>query len=167
MELHLNMRRWHAHAPDWKAAVAAGLVAGAVLMVLELLWSTTTLGKSPWEVSHMVAAIIMGQGVLQSFDFNVGVITVALITHYLLGVLFAIVFATIVASMQMDRNPGMALFAGAVFGLLLYLFNFFVMVRLFPWFEEMRGWAAVMGHLLFGMVASGMYLRLEEHPPTT
>lgn len=166
MQLHLPLHRWHAHAPDWRAAIASGLVAGAVLMVLELFWSMTSLGTSPWAVSHMIAAITMGNGVLQSSDFNVGIVTVALITHYILGVVFALIMAAIIESFRWDTRPGTVLFAGGVFGLILYLFNFYVMVSVFPWFAEMRSWAAVMGHLLFGMIASGMYLQLARHQPT-
>jgi hypothetical protein len=164
MQLHLPLHRWHAHAPDWRAAIAAGLVAGAALMVLELLWSMTSLGTSPWTMSHMIAAITMGTDVLQSSEFNVGIVAVALITHYVLGVVFALIMAAIIESFRWDTSPGTVLFAGGVFGLVLYLFNFYVMVGVFPWFAEMRSWAAVMGHLLFGMTASGMYLRLAQHP---
>jgi uncharacterized membrane protein YagU involved in acid resistance len=163
MQLHLPLHRWHAHAPDWRAAIASGLVAGAALMVLELFWSMTSLGSSPWAVSHKIAAISMGSGVLQSSEFDAGIVTVALITHYILGVVFAIIMAALIESFGWDTSPGTVLFAGGVFGLVLYLFNFFVMVGVFPWFAEMRGWAAVMGHLLFGMIASGMYLQLAQH----
>lgn len=166
MQLHLPLHRWHAHAPDWRAAMAAGLVAGAALMVLELFWSMTSLGTSPWTMSHRIAAISMGSGVLHSSEFNVGIVAVALATHYILGVAFALVMAAIIASFRWDTRPGTALFAGGVFGLVLYLFNFFVMVGLFPWFAEMRSWAAVMGHLLFGMIAAGMYLRLARDHTT-
>lgn len=166
MQLHLPLHRWHARAPDWRAAIASGLVAGAALMVLELFWSMTSLGTSPWVMSHKIAAITMGSAVLQSSEFNVGIVTVALITHYILGIVFAIVIAALIESFHWDTRPGTVLFAGGVFGLVLYLFNFFVMVGVFPWFAEMRGWAAVMGHLLFGMIASGMYLQLARHDST-
>lgn len=165
MNLHLNMHRAHLRAPDWPAAVAAGIVAGAVLMVLELLWSTTTLGNSPWQISHKIAAITMGSGVANGADFNVLVVGIALLTHYVLGAVFAAVLALIIESMHLEHSPGAALFAGALFGLLLYLFNFYVMSGLFSWFAELRSWAAVMGHLLFGMIAAGMYLRLERTEP--
>lgn len=165
MDLHLNRHHMHMRMPHWPAAIASGIVAGAALMVLELLWSTTTLGNSPWQISHKIAAITMGSGVANGTEFSVLVVGVALITHYVLGVLFAAVLALIVESMHIAENVGAVLFAGALFGLLLYVFNFYVMSGLFPWFAELRSWAAVMGHLLFGMIAAGMYLRLEWKEP--
>lgn len=165
MDLHLNMHRMHLRMPHWPAAVVAGIVAGAVLMVLELLWSTTTLGNSPWLISHKIAAITMGSGVANGTDFSVLVVGIALVTHYVLGALFAAVLALILESAHITAHPGASLFAGALFGLLLYLFNFYVISGLFPWFAELRSYAAVMGHLLFGMIAAGMYLRLDWTKP--
>jgi uncharacterized membrane protein YagU involved in acid resistance len=107
----------------------------------------------------------MGSGVANGADFSVAVVGVALITHYVLGALFAAVLALILESAHLTANPGASLFAGALFGLLLYLFNFHVLSGLFPWFAELRSWAAVMGHLLFGMIAAGMYLRLDWTEP--
>ncbi|WP_151636144.1 hypothetical protein [Noviherbaspirillum aerium] len=165
MNLHLNMHRMHMRTPHWPAAIVSGIVAGAVLMVLELLWSTTTIGNSVWQISHKIAAITMGSGVADGTAFSVPVIGVALMTHYVLGALFAAVLALIIETMHIADSPGAALFAGALFGLLLYVFNFYVMSAMFPWFAELRSWAAVMGHLLFGMIAAGIYLRLESKLP--
>lgn len=161
MNLHLNLHRTRMHMPDWPAAVASGIVAGAVLMVLELLWASTTLGNTPWQISQKIAAIALGIGMANGTDFSLMVVGVALVTHYVLGALFAAILAMIIDSAHLEHNPGASLFIGALFGLLLYLFNFHVMSGLFPWFAELRSWAAVMGHLLFGMIAAGMYLRLE------
>ncbi|MFC7299912.1 hypothetical protein [Herminiimonas aquatilis] len=162
MELHMHSHRWEQRSPDWTVAAVSGFAAGAVLMVLELLWSTVIMGASPWETSHMVAAIVMGQDVLQSTDFNLTIVAVALITHYVLGVVFALILATVMASFHFDSSVGMALLVGAIFGLLIYLFNFYGMVRFFSWFSEMRSWATVVAHAIFGMVVAAMYWKLEQ-----
>jgi hypothetical protein len=57
---------------------------------------------------------------------------------------------------------GAAMLAGAVFGLLLYLLNFYIISALFPWFADMRSWATLIAHLIFGMAASLMYMKLER-----
>lgn len=160
MELHMHSHRWEQRSPDWTVAAVSGFAAGAVLMVLELLWSTIIMNASPWETSHMVAAIVMGQDALQSTDFNLMIVAVALITHYVLGIVLALILSTVIVSFHFDSSAGMALLVGAIFGLLVYLFNFYGMVRFFSWFSEMRGWAAIAGHAIFGMVVASMYWKL-------
>ncbi|MDO9421114.1 MAG: hypothetical protein Q7T66_10655 [Herminiimonas sp.] len=162
MELHMHTHRWVQRSPDWTVAAVAGFAAGAVLMVLELLWSTIIMGSSPWETSHMVAAIVMGQDALQSTDFNLMIVAVALITHYVLGIAFALILSAMIVSFRFDSSIGMVLLSGAVFGVVMYLFNFYGMVRFFSWFAEMRGWATVVAHVIFGMLVAAMYWKLEQ-----
>lgn len=162
MELHMHTHRWVQRSPDWTVAAVAGFAAGAVLMVLELLWSTIIMGSSPWETSHMVAAIVMGQDALQSTDFNLMIVAVALITHYVLGIAFALILSAMIVSFRFDSSIGMVLLGGAVFGVVMYLFNFYGMVRFFSWFAEMRGWATVVAHVIFGMLVAAMYWKLEQ-----
>lgn len=162
MELHMHTHRWVQRSPDWTVAAVAGFAAGAVLMVLELLWSTIIMGSSPWETSHMVAAIMMGQDALQSTDFNLMIVAVALITHYVLGIAFALILSGMIVSFRFASSIGMVLLSGAVFGVVMYLFNFYGMVRFFSWFAEMRGWATVVAHVIFGMLVAAMYWKLEQ-----
>lgn len=165
MQLHMHSHHWEHRLPDWPAAAVSGFVAGAVLMVLELLWTTNVIGSSSWSTSHMIAAIVMGRDVLQSIDFNFTVVTVALVTHYVLGIVFGMILSAIIAPFHFDSSVGMVLLIGTVFGLGLYLFNFYGMVRLFPWFADMRGWATLVAHLIFGITTAGMYWQLERRDP--
>jgi hypothetical protein len=161
MEL-MHSHRWERRLPDWKVAAVSGFVAGAVLMVLELLWSTFAGSGNPWLATHMVAAILMGPDVLQSADFSLPVVIVALVTHYVLGIAFGLVLAGIIVPYRLDSSIGMILLTGAVFGLVLYLFNFYGMVRVFAWFAELRGLSTLVAHLIFGLVAAAMYWKLEQ-----
>jgi hypothetical protein len=87
VELHLGNRHWEAHTPDWPAALIAGFLAGALLMVLEFLWAVTG-GNDPWAVAHKVAGITLGHNIATTSDISTSVIAIALITHYVLGMLF-------------------------------------------------------------------------------
>lgn len=161
MEIHMHSHRWEHRSPDWIAAAVSGFVAGAVLMVLDLLWSVIT-GVSPWITSHRIAAIVMGPEALQSTDdFNFWVVAASLVTHYVLGIVFGMVMAAVIAPFHFDSSAGMVLLVGAIFGLALYLLNFYGMVLFFPWFADMRSWATLVAHLIFGMTAAYMYLKLE------
>ncbi len=157
----MHSHRWDARTPDWAAAAASGFVAGAVLMVLELLWTTNLMGVTPWTISHKVAAILMGPAVAQSHEFSAAVVGVALVTHYVLGIVFGMILAAVMAPFHFDSSPSMAVAVGAVFGLLLYLLNFYGLARVFPWFMDLRGWPTLIAHLIFGMSAAFMYWKLE------
>lgn len=161
MEL-MHSHRWERRVPDWKVAAVSGFVAGAVLMVLEMLWAMLAGDGNPWLASHMVAAILMGPDVLQSVTFSLPIIIVALVTHYILGIAFGLILAGIIVPYRLDSSIGLVLLTGAIFGLVLYLFNFYGMVRVFEWFAEMRGLATLVAHLIFGMVAAAMYWKLEQ-----
>jgi hypothetical protein len=162
MELHLQTHRWEQRTPDWTVAAVSGFAAGAVLMVLELLWSSIVLGISPWQISHMIAALVMGPDALQSADFNLMIVATALVTHYVLGIAFALILSAIMVPFHFDSSLGLALLTGAVFGLAMYLFNFYGMARFFPWFMEMRGWSTLVAHAIFGMIVAAMYWKLEQ-----
>lgn len=161
MELHIRSHRWERRVPDWKVAAVSGFVAGAALMVLELLWSTLITDGSPWRTSHMIAAIVMGPDILQPVDFSLPVVATALATHYVLGIAFGLILAGIIAPYRFDSSLARVLLTGAIFGAVLYLFNFYGMSRVFEWFTEMRGLATFIAHLIFGMVAAATYWKLE------
>ena len=110
----------------------------------------------------MIAAIVLGRDALQSTDFSLEVVSVALVTHYVLGIGLGLVLAAIIVPFRFDSSIGMVLLTGAVFGVLIYLFNFYGMVRFFSWFAEIRGWTTMIAHVIFGMVAAAMYWKLEQ-----
>ena len=131
-------------------------------MCVKLLWSSIIMGANPWEPSHKVAAIVVGQDVLHSGEFNLVIVVVVLITQYVLGIAFALILSLLIAPFHFDSSASMALLTRAVFGVVMYLFNFYGMVHFFSWFVDMRSWATVFAHVVFGMVVSVMYWELEQ-----
>jgi hypothetical protein len=166
MELRLRLHRWEGRSPDLVAAAVAGIAAGAVLMVLELLWSGAMMGEAPWRISQFVAAITMGPySVLHAPPnvFDPTIVTVALVTHYVLGISFAIVLGAVVAGYHYDDDVKVSLpVIGAIFGALLYLLNFYALTEVFPWFAEMRAWGTFAAHLIFGITAAELYGKLAQ-----
>jgi hypothetical protein len=161
MELHMHSHRWDARLPDWAAATAAGFGAGGILMLLEIVLAAAT-GRDPWLTSHMIAAMALGWDALQTSGYSLAIVTWALVIHYVLGMAFGVVLAAIIAPFHLDSSTGMALLAGAGFGLLLYLLDFYGMSGAFTWFRELRGWSTAIGHIVFGMSAAYIYLKLER-----
>ncbi len=162
MELRLHLHHWERRRPDWLAAAVAGFAAGAVLMVLELVWAALVGSDGPWRISQLVAALILGPGTLGAspYRFGAGIVMLALATHYALGVVFGIALGFILAGFHYDTSPAAMQLIGAVFGVVLYLFNFVALTQAFPWFAELRGWATFVAHVIFGMSAALLYWKL-------
>ena len=163
MELHMFSHQFTHRPPDWLAAVLAGVTAGAVFLLLGILLMALVTGASPLDPPRMIAAIILGRGVLQSSEtFSVGIVIAAFVVHFALAIILALILSLIMASFSLDSSVGMASLVGGAFGLAVYAINFYGMTRFFPWFAEARNWASALAHIVFGTVAAVMYMRLER-----
>ncbi|MEX2336724.1 MAG: hypothetical protein WD555_05590 [Fulvivirga sp.] len=140
-----------------KNAIWAGIISGVIFMMLEMILVPIFLGGSPWGPPRMIAAIILGKEVLPppaTFDF--GVLMVAMMLHFVLSVIYAVILAMIINRMSL----GLAIVTGAGFGLVLYLLNFYIMTGIFPWFANARNWVSVLSHIIFGIAAAWSYVGL-------
>lgn len=164
MDTLLGSRGWKWRATDWTAAAVAGLAAGAVLMVLDLIWSGLFNPEGPWRTSHMIAPIFVGADAFKQsgYGFSVGVVAVTLAVHYVVGVLFGLVLAAGMVQLELDREPGPAILAGVVLGTALYVVNFDLLVTFFPWLVQLRGADTLAAHVVFGIVAALLYWRLKR-----
>lgn len=144
-----------------KALVWSGLAAGAVFLVLELLLTRFVLGMNPGVLIRMIAAITQGTAMLPPPDSaDVSVTLAAVILHFAMSLLYAVVFAFIAKG----RSIRASTLIGAVYGLVLYALNFYVFTALlFQWFVEMRHWTAVLSHLVFGAVLGATYAYWATH----
>ncbi len=59
---------------------------------------------------------------------------------------------------------GLAVVGGIVYGLLIYVVNFYGMTAFFPWFAEARNWVSVFSHALFGAVLALVYKARQRLP---
>ena len=162
MELQAHPRYWPWRAPDWWAAVVSGLAAGALLMVLDLCWPLMAGNGNPWATSHQIAALLLGQQVLQSTGFELGVVVTALLIHYSLGVFSGLVIGSAIAALRYESTLAMAPVLGVAFGFVIYWVNFYWMAPFFPWFAGLRGGATFVGHIVFGLSAALIYCRLSR-----
>lgn len=162
MDLHMHSHQLTHRLPDWRAAAMAGVAAGVVFLLLDML-AMVLMGDSPWAPTHMIAAIVMGDGAMAApATFDIGIVVVALIVHFALAIAMGLILGLIIAPFHFDSSWGMASVVGAVFGLAVYVVNFYGMTQFFPWFAEARGWTTLFAHLVFGIVAADTYLKLER-----
>jgi hypothetical protein len=141
---------------DWKAAIWAGIVAGLVFLVLEMLLVQLVGGGSMWGPPRMMAAIVMGRVILPPpATFDAGMFIVAMIVHFVLSLVYAFIFAWILSRWLMTMTS--AAIGGLVFGLVIYAVNFYGFTAVFPWFAEARNWITILSHVIFGVTLGVVY----------
>ena len=164
MDALLESRGWHWRQTDWAAGAVAGMAGGAVLMVLDIVWSGLFNAQGPWRISHMIAPIFIGTDALRTsgYGFSVAVVSISLAVHYLGGILFGLVLAAAMAQTRLDETAGKAAMAGTAGGIVLYVVNFEGLAAFFPWLAELRDGDTLAAHVVFGAVVALLYYRLKR-----
>jgi hypothetical protein len=144
---------------DWRAAVIAGLLAGGLALVLRvLLWVLIT-GGSFWAPFYQSAAILLGPESLAPVDApQMGVVAVGVLVHMALSLVYALLLAFIIHRWGLV----VGIVGGALFGLTIYIINYYTFTYLFPWFFPLRSWLVLATHIFFGATAGGIYEALER-----
>ncbi len=144
---------------DWRAAVFAGLIAGAIFLVSLLIIYPVATGGSPWILLRMIAAVVLGQDALTPINAPSGsVAVVAVLLHFVLSLLYTLIVAFVVHRWGVL----LAVLVGGLIGLAIYLINVFTFTIFFDWFTLARDWPFLVVHILFGAVAGGIYELLEK-----
>lgn len=142
---------------DAKAAVLAGLVAGAVAMLLQMLLAPLFIGGSVWTPPRMVAATVMGPQVLLPSSFGVAVL-VGIAVQLLAAVGLAFAFAFL----PLARSTALAVLVGAVLGMIALSLSYGA-IAAFPWFAEARHWVTILNYILFGVLVGWIYNARARH----
>ena len=147
------------HSINWSAAIWASIIGGLVFAVLEVLMVPLFQGKSPWAPLHMIGAIALGPSAMTSPDtFDLPVIGTAVAVHMALAILYGIILAFVIARV----DTGTAIAIGAIYGLALYLINFYVFTKWFPWFADARDWISIFTHIVQGALWAYLYMVLDR-----
>ncbi len=134
-----------------KNGIVGGLVAGVVFMILEMLLVPLVGGGSAFGPPRMIAAIVMGEGVLPPpATFDASIFLVAMLVHFGLSMVLGIIFAVIFARRALSETAFIGI--GAAFGLAVYFVHFYGLTAIFPWFEMARNWISIFAHIVFGAV---------------
>jgi hypothetical protein len=105
-------------------------------------------------IIRYIGAIGLGQAALPPpSDFDAGIFVSAMLVHVLLSIGYAIVLDLIVRRLRL----GPAFLVGLIYGLALYLVNFYFLSGLFPWFAPMRTVITMIDHVVFGVVTAAAY----------
>jgi hypothetical protein len=156
------------HFVQWRLAVVAGICAGAVFLVVSLLFATLVKHLSAWVVLRYMASIILGERVIPPpADFDAGVISVGLVVNFALAILYALILASIIHRWGLL----VGIVVGGIFGAALYFINLYTFTLFFPWFFALNSVPFLLITILFGAVAGGVYELLDYDdtpflPPT-
>ena len=147
---------------NWRAALAAGIVAGTVATAAQvILWWTFTddLPEIFFRDARLTSAILLGQSVLPPpATSDRMVILVAGLIHVLLSMAYGLALACVIS--RLTRRT--ALLAGCVFGLILYAVNMHIVTNVYPWFSAARDWITVVTHVIFGISLAAIYKALSK-----
>lgn len=144
---------------DWRAAFLAGVIAGVVMLILQLTILPLMTGTSPWVALRFIVAIGLGEGVLPPpVNLDAEILVVALLLHFVFSILATLVIAFVIHRWGLL----VGIVGGALLGLALYAINYYTFLLYFPWFFPMRSWIALLAHIIFGAIAGGTYEALER-----
>lgn len=117
----------------WKQGAVAGFVAGIVFIVFEMILAAILKGMF-FGPLHLISGIILGQAALTPAYPAATAVVVGFIVHFVLAIIFGLVFAAIVSFIpQLARSATMLIVAASVYGLALWLVNFYVLAPIFGW----------------------------------
>lgn len=125
--------------------VAAGIVASIIFAVFEMVAAAILMGPEAAVMPlRMIGAMVLGPAAL---DPGYSLITAAMagvIVHVILSILFTGIFAVIASAIAVTSGrerlstPGSLALAGIVFGIALWLVNFYIVAPVagWTWFPE-------------------------------
>ncbi len=149
---------------DVSSAIWGGVIAGTAFLLLQMAMAIWMFGSSPWVVFRWTGAIVLGESVLPPpAGFNLIIVIVGLVIHYAMAIGSSLLLAFIIHRWGLI----VGIVGGALFGLALYAVNYYTLTLFFPWFFLIRNWIMVVGHIMFGALAGGIYeaLEVEEFEP--
>ncbi len=146
---------------EWRAIPIAGLIGGsAFLLVIILLGQLVT--QTDWTLYiRYFAGLVMGESVLvpRPEESTAVILIVGLLVHYVLSMLFALVIGIVVHRWGF----WVGIIGGAILGLSLFYINLYTMTLIFPWFFALNSPVLAISHIIFGLVAGGVYEILDQY----
>ncbi|MDX9850103.1 MAG: hypothetical protein RBT01_06350 [Anaerolineaceae bacterium] len=147
------------HPIDWLAAFWSGLISGVAMLLLSIILPWIILGD-PLFITRLMASILLGPQVMPLQSGLVpGIYVVALITHFSLSFFYAALIVLIFHRWGML----VAFVGGGIFGLIIYVINYFSFSIVFPWLRPYGNWMLLAANILFGALAGALY-ELFERP---
>ncbi len=136
-----------------------GIVAGIAFAMFEMIVAQI-MGDGFFMPLRMIGAIVLGQGALEP-SYTLATAAIAgVVVHMVLSAIYGAVFGAVASAVGVLRaNRGVLVGVATVFGLLLWLVNFYVIApMLFPWFLMANPVVQFAAHTFFYGTALGLLL---------
>ncbi len=143
---------------DWGAVFAAGLFSGMVMLLVSILLPWIFLGDAGLIVRIMASVLLGPAVILPQANLVPGVYVVAILTHFLLSLLFAFLITLIFYRWGMI----VAFMGGAVMGAVIYFMNYYAFSLIFPWLLPYHNWMLLVANIVFGALSGTLYELFED-----
>lgn len=138
--------------------IVGGIVAGIVFIIAETLIAVV-LGAPILAPLALISTIVLGTEALAPGFPLITAVTVGLMVHAVMSAIFGIIFVYLLAlANQLAAPASLLLLYGAIYGLALWIVNFFIIGALFfPQFLMVdQFWQGFVPHVLFyGLMLAG------------
>jgi len=141
---------------DWHAGGIAGIIGGMAFMAIEATAAALAGHGAVWQAPREIAAILFG-GLIEGRPIGL-VVAIAILFHLSLSLFYGRALAYVL----FKRGNRHWLQIGLLFGLGLYIVNYYLLGAFIPRIAAARSAAWLFCHLGFGAVAAGAYTRLER-----
>ncbi len=145
-----------------------GVLAGLVFALFQVIMSAAGLGTPLSGLIVMVEGVTFGSGSgsISAPAIAAPEIAIAGLTHLVLSAIYGAVFGAVASKVGALRSNRIALIGAAtVFGLLIWIVNFFVIAPVaFPWFAQTNGVVQFIAHTLFYGAVLGLLLEVTIIP---
>lgn len=143
---------------DWSATLWAGVVAGIVFYILSIILIPYVYGGSSSIIIRYLSSIVLGESILPPpATLDVSALIVSIVCTLVLSIIFTLILAYIV------HREGIitGILVGALFGLGLYFINYNTLTIYFEWFYVLKNPMNMINHVVFGILAGGLYETFE------
>lgn len=149
---------WLGLHADLRAATIAGLTAGAIFLLVDLLATALIPARISFGPAYITLHGMLGAETIPGAA-NPGLLLAAIFIHFALSVLLAVPVAAIIHPWQ-DRAAAGAV--GLALGVALYFINFHLFAVAMPLLEVGRDPFMIGSYAIFGMVLAWVYVRIVQ-----
>ena len=143
----------------------AGLAGGVAMAIVAALLSAS-MGQDIWHEPKRIAVIVYGPTALISPGFDPGPVLVGSLIHLLVAALLGAIFGIVTRRwLHLTSDFGTPVMAGLVYGLLIWMVAYFVVLPLInPVLLEVYTPAFIIQHVVYGVVLGLVYMWLRPEP---
>ncbi len=142
----------------------AGLGGGVAMAIVAALIAISRQGDI-WLEAKQIAAVVYGPTAITRPDLATNAVLLGTIIHLAVSALLGLLFGLLYRRLKLTTDFGLALLAGMIFGMMIWLLAYFVSLpQIDSALLETYVPAYIVQHLVYGLVTGLLYTWLCPHP---